>query len=138
MTVTYHRLSVFCALILSAATLLAAENGWMRKVPAADRERVNPCAGRPEAIRAGAILFADHRAECHGKDALGRHGRPSLRSEEVAHATDGELAWVLRNGVLSKGMPSWSTLPEQERWQIIAYLRSLGPADPQGTGGLSH
>jgi len=43
----------------------------------------------------------------------------------VVHATDGELAWLLRDGSLAKGMPTWSSLPEPERWQIIAFLRSL-------------
>jgi len=129
MTSTRVRLSVFCLLIISAAAVLASDGSWLRKVPAADRARVNPYAGQPEAIHAGAVLFADHCAECHGSDALGRHGRPNLRSNEVRHATDGELGWVLRNGVLWKGMPSWSILPEPERWQIVAYLRSLPPAD---------
>lgn len=114
-------------LALSAAALSASDGSWIRKVPAADRTRANPFAGQPGAVDAGAVLFADHCAQCHGADALGRHGRPSLRSPVVEHATDGELAWVIRNGVLWKGMPSWSTLPEPERWQIIAYLRSLPP-----------
>jgi hypothetical protein len=43
----------------------------------------------------------------------------------VENATDGELAWLLRNGSLRKGMPTWSSLPEPERWQLIAFLRSL-------------
>jgi len=71
--------------------------------------------------------------KCHGDDARGRHNRPSLRSERIEHATDGELAWILRNGNTWKGMPSWSSLPEPERWQIIAYLRSLPPDSATAT-----
>lgn len=115
------------ALLSCTAFLMAADGGWLRKVPEADRKRVNPYAGQPEAAAAGKILFAENCAKCHGPDAEGRHGRPSLRSERVAHATDGELAWILRNGDTWKGMPTWSGLPEQERWQIIAYLRTLPP-----------
>jgi len=63
-----------------------------------------------------------------GADALGRGKRPSLRSERVQDATDGELAWLLRNGNLARGMPSWSMIPEPSRWQLIAYVKSLGPS----------
>ena len=38
------------------------------------------------------------------------------------------LRWLLKNGDVYRGMPRWSGLPEQERWQIIAYIRSLGPS----------
>lgn len=116
---------IFALLSVSALALVAAESSWQRRVPDADRRRANPYAGQPEAIAAGRILFEDNCAKCHGSDAEGRHGRPSLRSEHVAHATDGELAWLLRNGSLRKGMPTWSSLPEPERWQLIAFLRSL-------------
>jgi len=112
-------------LLISATALVAAESSWLSKVPAADRQRVNPYAGQPEAIAAGKLLFEENCAKCHGGDAEGRRGRPSLRSERVAHATDGELAWLLRNGSMHKGMPNWSSLPEPERWQLIAFLRSL-------------
>jgi mono/diheme cytochrome c family protein len=117
------------ALLVAACStlLMAADGSWLRKVPAADRARVNPYAGQPQAMAAGEILFEDHCAKCHGDDAEGRRNRPSLRSERVEHATDGELAWLLRNGNTWKGMPSWSSLPEPQRWQIIAYLRSLPP-----------
>ena len=114
-------------LILCAAALFAADGSWLRKVPEADRQRANPYAGKPEAADAGKILFAENCAKCHGADASGKHNRPSLRSARVRGATDGELAWILRNGSVWKGMPSWSALPEPERWQIIAWLRTLPP-----------
>ncbi|MDE3148729.1 MAG: c-type cytochrome [Acidobacteriota bacterium] len=114
----------------SVALIAANEGAWMRKVPAKERRRVNPYAGKTEAIAAGRLLFQEHCAQCHGSDARGQHGHPSLRSERIARATDGELAWLLRNGYVSKGMPSWNLLPEPERWQIIAYLRSLPHAAP--------
>ena len=69
-------------------------------------------------------------AKCHGADANGRTHpppRPSLRSSRIRHATDGDLAWMLRNGDPYQGMPQWSSLPEEQRWQIIAYLRTLPP-----------
>jgi mono/diheme cytochrome c family protein len=116
------------AAVIGCTALLAADGAWLRKVPDAERKRVNPYAGQADAA-AGKLLFADNCAKCHGDDALGRHGRPNLRSERIAHTTDGELAWLLKNGSMWKGMPSWSALPEPERWQIIAYLRSLPTED---------
>lgn len=114
--------------LLACSTLLTAavDHSWLHRVPEKERTRVNPYAGKPQAIAAGQILFEENCARCHGEDARGRRDRPSLRSDVVQHASDGELAWLLRNGYAWKGMPSWNSLPEQERWQVIAYLRSLG------------
>jgi len=103
---------------------------WLHRVPDEDRARVNPFAHQSQAEAAGKTLFAENCAKCHGADANGRTTpppRPSLRSARIRHATDGELAWMLRNGNPYKGMPQWSSLPEQQRWQIIAYLRTLPP-----------
>jgi len=113
--------------LLAASTVCLAKNygDWLKKVPTADRAQVNPYAGNPQAIAAGANLFHENCAKCHGDNAEGKHSRPNLRSAQVRNATDGDLAWILKNGVVFKGMPRWSGLPEQERWQIIAYLRSL-------------
>jgi mono/diheme cytochrome c family protein len=104
----------------------AAQAPWVGHVSYRDRQKTNPYAGQPEAIAAGARLFADHCAKCHGADGLGRGKRPSLRTPLVQQASDGELFWLLKNGALGKGMPSWSSLPEPSRWQIIAYVKSLG------------
>jgi mono/diheme cytochrome c family protein len=124
----FRKLALCSAFLSASLFCLAAANGsWLKKIPAKDRVRVNPYAGNAEAVAAGKNLFQDNCARCHGTDAQGKNGRPSLRSERVQHATDGELAWLLKNGEIYKGMPNWSALPEQQRWQIIAYLRSLPP-----------
>ncbi len=116
------------AVFACCASLMAADGGWLKKVPAQDRTRVNPYAGNSQAIDAGKILFESNCAKCHGSEAMGKHNRPSLRSARIEHeATDGDIAWLLKNGNSWKGMPSWSSLPEPQRWQIIAYLRSLPP-----------
>jgi mono/diheme cytochrome c family protein len=110
-----------CAALLAAAEV---NQDWLRKVPAAERARANPYAGQADAIAAGARLFADHCARCHGADLEGERGKPSLRTEVVKNATDGEIFWLLRNGDLRHGMPSWSGLPEPERWEVVAFLKS--------------
>jgi hypothetical protein len=50
----------------------------------------------------------------------------SRRGKEVQQATPGTLFWILTNGVVRRGMPVWSKLPEPQRWQIVTYLKSLG------------
>ena len=103
------------------------------KAPEKARNRSNPLENDPEAIAAGRLLFADHCAECHGEAALGGTGRkkgPNLRAPEVQNATPGAIFWLLTNGVVRKGMPVWSKLPEPQRWQLVRYLKSLGIADP--------
>jgi mono/diheme cytochrome c family protein len=96
------------------------------KVPAKDHARANPFAGRPESVSAGALLYRDHCLQCHKADGQGDgHKRPSLRTDHLRAASDGDIEWFLRQGDLRHGMPSWSSLPEAQRWQIVAYLRSL-------------
>lgn len=115
------------AWVLGCAALVAVaevNQDWLKKVPAADQARTNPLAGNADAAAAGGRLYADYCARCHGDDLMGRHGKPSLRTPVVAGATDGELFWLLRNGDLRHGMPSWSGLPEPERWQIVAFVKS--------------
>jgi mono/diheme cytochrome c family protein len=115
------------ALILSIPAVLfgEADGKWLHRVPDEDHARTSPVANQPQAASAGKFLFDQNCAKCHGTDANGLRNRPSLRSERIRHATDGDLAWMLKNGNPYKGMPPWSSLPEQQRWQIIAYLRTL-------------
>jgi mono/diheme cytochrome c family protein len=119
--------------MVSAASFGAANGAWLKKVPEADRARVNPFAGNAEAVAAGENLFQGNCAKCHGDGAAGKGSRPSLKSDRIKNATDGEIAWLLKNGNPYKGMPIWAGLPEQERWQIVTYLRSLNtsPAEVQ-------
>ena len=126
----YRRLTILLNLALVGAALAAAGDGdWMHKVPAKDRGRPNPLAIDPDAAAGGAKIFAEHCAPCHGADAegkvQGKHYRPNLHSDRVKQATPGELFWILTNGSLRNGMPSWSRFPEPERWQLVTYLKSL-------------
>lgn len=95
------------------------------RAPEKARVRRNPLSQDPRAVTAGQVLFHRHCAECHGDSAEGRKG-PSLRAEEVQQATPGTIFWILTNGVVRRGMPVWSRLPEAQRWQLVAYLKSLG------------
>ena len=105
---------------------LAASANWLDHVPAKDHARPNPLAARPEAATAGALLYRNNCQQCHQANGAGDgKKKPSLKTDRIRTATDGDLEWFLRQGDLGHGMPSWSRLPEAQRWQIIAYLRSI-------------
>jgi mono/diheme cytochrome c family protein len=121
------RSSAILSLVLGATLAVAAAGSshW-QNVPSRDHARSNPLAGNPEAIAAGALLYRDHCLQCHKANAQGDgHKRPALRSERIRTVTDGDIEWFLRQGDLGHGMPSWSSLPEAQRWQIVAWLRSI-------------
>jgi mono/diheme cytochrome c family protein len=101
----------------------------LAKAPKKAVARRNPLESDPDAVAAGANLFDQHCAECHGDMAEGGHKAPSLLANEVQQSTPGTLFWILTNGVVRRGMPVWSKLPEPQRWQIVSYLKSLGPKE---------
>jgi mono/diheme cytochrome c family protein len=117
---------ILLGIVALAAALGEASDARWQQIPAQDHVRSNPFMGQPEAVAAGAILFREHCQQCHKQNAQGDgHKRPALRSERLRMASDGDIEWFLRQGDLRHGMPSWSSLPLQQRWQLVAYLRSI-------------
>ena len=113
-------------LVCSALAFAAANSARWSQIPAKEHAQTNPLAGQPEAIEAGALVYRDHCQQCHKANAQGDgHKRPSLHSERLRTATDGDIEWFLRQGDLGHGMPSWSSLPQAQRWQLVTYLRSI-------------
>jgi cytochrome c oxidase cbb3-type subunit 2 len=104
----------------------------LAKAPKKDAARRNPLAKDPDAVAAGGKLFSQHCAECHGDMADGGKKGPSLRADEVQQATPGMLFWLLTNGVVRRGMPVWSKLPEPQRWQLVSFIKSLTLDAPLG------
>lgn len=121
-----NRAAVGAAVAVGACLLMGAADGsWLKRVPAADRAKVSPLTDKAAAAEAGAHLYANECARCHGANAEGKGSRPGLVSARVAGATDGELAWLMKNGNPWKGMPAWGSLPDAERWQLVAYLKAI-------------
>jgi mono/diheme cytochrome c family protein len=104
-----------------------AVNAEMSKAPQKAAARNNPLKNDRDAVAAGKKLFGLHCAQCHGEMAQGGRWAPNLLSEPVQRATPGTLFWILTNGVVRRGMPVWSKLPEPQRWQLVSYLKSLTP-----------
>jgi mono/diheme cytochrome c family protein len=115
------------------ATMRAARR-WV--TPAAMRDRANPVPASPEAVRAGMEHWADHCASCHDNDGSGDTsiGRslyppaPDMRASRTQRMTDGELFYVIEQGVPFTGMPAWGNrTPDGERlsWELVDFIRHL-------------
>ena len=89
--------------------------------------RVNPLASRPEAAAGGRKLFLRNCAECHHPDGSGMEKKHSadFHLAAVQAQSDGTIFWKITNGNASRGMPSFSKLPELQRWQLVLYIRNL-------------
>ena len=109
------------------AVAVAGVNGGslVQQAPARVAKLRNPFEAGEQAQRAGAKLYARECASCHGLNREGRRNVPPLDQPEVYRATAGALFWVLRNGSLHRGMPSFAHLPEAQRWQIVSFLRDV-------------
>jgi mono/diheme cytochrome c family protein len=117
---------ILLMLFSTAFVFGVADGGWLKNVPARDHERTNPYHDQPEAIAAGRRVFVDRCSHCHGENAEGTKKRPPLRSQRVQQqATEGDLHWLLVNGNMRRGMPSWAKLGDQQIWQVITYVKSL-------------
>lgn len=102
--------------------------GLVKQAPPRASAMSNPMEGQSRVQQAGAKLFRRECSECHGPNGEGGLGKaPPLIKPEVYEATPGALFWVLRNGSLRRGMPSFAHLPAAQRWQIVTYLRTLRP-----------
>jgi len=87
----------------------------------------NPLAHKPEAVAGGQKLFHRNCTECHGEDGSGliKKHAADLLLPAVQDQTDGTLFWKITNGNVDRGMPSFSKLPELQRWQLVLYVRML-------------
>ena len=100
------------------------------KVPENAALQQNPLSERPETAKGGKKLFLRNCAECHGKDGAGISKKHSADFHllGVQQQPDGALFRKITNGNTNRGMPSFSKLPEVQRWQLVLYLRTLQEA----------
>ena len=116
--------------IALAAVTICYGASPLQKAPAKAAARWNRYEGQDSAWRAGRKLFERECSACHGKLGEGTDGKPALASPSVADAPPGAVEWVLRNGSIGRGMPSFSQLPEPQRWQIVTFVQTLAPDSP--------
>ncbi len=106
------------------ASWVPAQNTNFHGAPASARELKNPYEGQ-QAPNARA-LFHLRCARCHGENGEGSGNIPPLKAERIKAATPGEIFWFITKGDEPNGMPSWASLPKQQRWQIVRYVQTLG------------
>ena len=95
--------------------------------PASSAALKNPDSGKKNAA-AGQQLYEQRCASCHGANAQGSGNIPSLAKGATQAAKPGEIFWFVTHGDAASGMPAWESLPAQQRWQIVTYLKHLHSA----------
>lgn len=107
-----------------------------------DKSLKNPLQASAQTLADGKEAFTHYCVACHGMDGQNTGVPfaeamsppvPSLASPDVQSYTDGQLKWVIDNGIWPSGMPgSKGTLSDDEIWSIVVYLRHLPPAGSLG------
>jgi mono/diheme cytochrome c family protein len=107
-------------------------------VPAEYAGKTNPKSGDAAAIAAGKDLYAANCASCHGATGMGDgpaaaalDPKPKALATEISSIKDDYLLWRISEGgafaPFNSAMPAWkASLTEDQIWQVIAYLHTLG------------
>ena len=125
-------------------------------IPMAARQMANPEPATAVNIKADMKHFADHCAICHGNDGGGdtEMGKnfyskaPDMRKDETQSLSDGELYYIIENGIRFTGMPGWGTGkgdgddPDggHDTWALVHFIRhlpKLTEAEAQEMKGLN-
>jgi mono/diheme cytochrome c family protein len=110
-------------------------------IPRAARDQRSPVPASAAALNEGMEHFADHCALCHGNDGSGdtQMGRnlyprvPDMRLAATQDLTDGELFYIIENGVKLTGMPAWGGDPEhgaEANWNLVQFIRHMPKLTP--------
>jgi mono/diheme cytochrome c family protein len=112
-----------------------AQMARSQALPAEVLAKKNPVAATPEALAEGRAHWADHCASCHANDGsgetpMGQHlypPAPDMRRAETQQKSDGELFYVIENGVRMTGMPAWGAPGQDETasWKLVHFVRHL-------------
>jgi mono/diheme cytochrome c family protein len=116
---------------------------WTKKhITVRGKEDRNPLPDAAETSKDGKEAFGHYCMVCHGLDGQNTGVPfaaslsppvPSLASKEVQNYSDGQLKWIITNGIAPSGMPaSRGILSDDEMWSIVVYLRHLPPAGSLG------
>ena len=116
-------------LLIAAIPATNALNGQEQRpawnAPRSADAHVNPLAGRSDVQAGGAKLYGRYCAQCHRDDGTGTSFGPGLTGRRTQTQSDGALFWKISGGNTRSGMPTFSGLPELQRWQLVMHLRAL-------------
>jgi mono/diheme cytochrome c family protein len=106
------------------------------------KKDINPIKSTADNIEEGKASFTSYCMVCHGLDgqntgvpfaATVSPQVPSLASPQVQAYTDGQLKWIIKNGIWPSGMPpSTGDFSDREMWEMVLYIRHLPPAGSLG------
>jgi mono/diheme cytochrome c family protein len=109
--------------------------GWKHRMTVGNNKQKNPLPATAENIAAGKEAFSHYCVACHGMDGQNTGVPfaqrlsppvPSLSSPNVQSYTDGQLKWVIDNGISPSGMPGSSgILSDDEIWSTVLFIRHL-------------
>lgn len=123
-----YSLATFAMTLFPLLVASQSQVATFHNAPASAKEQKNPYEGQhPTPVKAD---YLHNCASCHGPNGEGTGNIPALATGKSQGASDGELFWYITQGDLNNGMPAWQTLPEEQRWQIINYIRVLGSRKP--------
>ena len=104
-------------------------------IPRGARELTNPMQATPELLAEARRHFADHCASCHGNDGSGatEMGQklyprvPDLHLAQTQNLSDGEIYYIIENGVRFTGMPAWGPggANDHDTWHLVLFIRHL-------------
>jgi mono/diheme cytochrome c family protein len=114
----------------------AAGKARAMAMPAEAKSRMNPIPNTPEVLAEASAHWADHCFSCHANDGSGDTvvGKnlyppaPDMRLPATQQLTDGELFYIIQNGIRLTGMPAWgngSTQDEEDSWKLVHFIRHL-------------
>ena len=109
----------------AVSIIVAQEPRRPWSAPSSAEGRVNPLSGRVDVLAGGKKVFRQRCSSCHREDGTGTSRGPNLMTAPVQKHSDSALYWKISSGNSRTGMPSFSFLPEPQRWQLVSYLRSL-------------
>lgn len=109
-----------------------ARNARRLASPPGSKELKNPVEATPLAIAEARDHFADHCASCHGNNGSGKTGineglyppAPDMRQAGTQDLTDGEIFYIIKNGIRFTGMPGWGG-GDEENWKLVLFIRHL-------------
>jgi len=116
-------------ILLFLVPALLGQDAGFHHAPSSAAARKNPLAGQHAAVAAGQTIYASKCSKCHGDQGHGTGPVPSLAKGRAQKAKVGELFWFITQGDEDSGMPSWASLSDKQRWQVVTYIKSLGAPD---------
>ena len=150
----FGAIALFVAIVIAGSVVLMGAHGfsareqpsalerWIARrarslaVPASAKGQMNPTGDSPEVLAAARAHWADHCATCHanngsGDTEMGKHmypPAPDMREADTRNLSDGELFYIIQNGIRLTGMPAWgsgSGHDTEDSWKLVRFIRHL-------------